>query len=483
MSVSHSSPNGQHPSAQKNGAPTNGQANGIPSLGAKAVQAPTSCQLPDNERNLLALLLNDPEAQLRVFPKLDPKVFTDKEAMQIYCIACDFWKNHDGDPLTAKILTDILTAKSDGAKSPANGAEFALLAETVWLHLRQLPTGTRDAMKDAEELARQLATPFEFSTDEALDTQLGEVEWLWEKRIPRGFLTALVAPQDEGKSTVAQDFCRTVINGGQWPDGQVCPPYEGKLLWIDTDGNLALFHQKLKEWKMPRGRFIFPPDALQELAIDNAANWKWIEAAIEKFRPPLVVIDALSGSHSGKENDTDSMKVIMKRLHALAMKYKIAIVVIHHLNKAPFGVASYPITIDRLRGSTSISQLCRSILALSTPDPAQPEARRLDVIKLNLAKKPPAVGYVLTDSGPAWGNAPEPPKERHAADDAADFLFTALANGPRNGKEVRDEAIANGLSDYALKDARKKWDIKAVKSRTSTGEWLWQLPPEKEREA
>lgn len=358
--------------------------------------------------------------------------------------------------------------------------EAAKIARTDLAKLPKRPpkSWADEAAKIAEVLIEN--GPIFFSTDTALDNALGEIEWLWDGFIPLGFLTGLVGEQDGGKSTIAQGFARLLLEGGVWPDGQRAPklPSDQKLLWIDTDGNIALFHQKLKSWNMPRGRFIFPADPLQELSIDNPRDWRWIEAAIAEFCPPLVVIDALSGSHSGKENDTDSMKFVMKRLHNLAQKYKVAIVVIHHLNKPPVGVPLYPITIARLRGSTSISQFCRSILALTVPDPNAPDARRLDVIKLNLAKKPPAVGYVLTDEGPAWGNAPEPPKQHRAADDAADFLSRALANGQRPAKGVRDDAIAEGLSDFALKQARKQLGVKATKSRSSNGEWLWELDPE-----
>lgn len=338
----------------------------------------------------------------------------------------------------------------------------------------------RPSQKIAREFVEQQEPAFEFSTDADLSERLGEVEWLWENYIPRGFVTGLVGPQDGGKSTVAQNFCQTVLIGGRWPDGQTCSIEADKLLWIDTDGNLALFHQRLKAWKMPTKRFIFPPDALMELTIDDPQSWRWIERAVEKFQIQLVVIDALSGSHNGKSNDEDSMKVIMKRLHALAQKYKIAIVVIHHLNKAPVGVPAYPLTIDRLRGSSSISQFCRSILALTTPDPARPDDRRLDVIKLNLARKPGPVGYTLGDTGPMWGDAPEPAQPRRAADDAADFLRAELAKGARPAGDLREKAIAQGLSDYALKQARKEIGVENEKSRVPNGGWLWALPPENE---
>ena len=339
----------------------------------------------------------------------------------------------------------------------------------------------RKSVKVAREFVAQCEPAFEFSTDDELDDQLGSIEWEWPKYIPRGFVTGLVGEQDTGKSTVAQDFCRTLINGGNWPDGQPTNGNADKLLWIDTDGNLPLFHQRLKAWKMPRGRFIFPPDSLQELAIDNPENWRWIERAVEKFGIRLVVIDALSGSHNGKSNDEDSMKVIMKRLHAFAQKYKIAVVVLHHLNKAGAGVPAYPITIGRMRGSGAISQYCRSILALTTPNATQPNERRLDVIKLNIAKRPGPVGYILTDDGPIWGEAPEPAQQtqpHRAADDAEDFLRTELAGGAKAAHDVRDKAIAAGLSDYALKQARKKIGIEPEKSRVPNGGWLWSLPSE-----
>lgn len=372
-----------------------------------------------------------------------------------------------------KSLDQIIAGTLEGQESKTPSAARA------WLLNSNEQYSPKSAVKIALDFVSTCEPAFNFSTDSDLDEQLGNIEWLWEKYIPRGFVTALVAEQEAGKSTVAQYFCQTVLIGGRWPDGQQCATKADKILWIDTDGNLPLFHQRLKDWKMPRGRFIFPPDSLQELAVDNPENLRWIERAIEKFRFPLVVIDALSGSHSGKSNDEDSMKVIMKRLHALAQKHKIAIVVIHHLNKAAPGVPTYPISIDRLRGSGAISQYCRSILALTTPDVTRLDERRLDVIKLNIAKKPRAVGYTLTDSGPAWGDAPEPAeptKPRRAADDAADWLSAALADGQRPASDVREEGIEQGFSDFAIKEARKILGVKATKSRVSKDAgWLWEI--------
>ena len=343
--------------------------------------------------------------------------------------------------------------------------------------------------KDARAIATRLVQEFQhiaiaerpltFSTDADLGARLGAVEWLWPRYIPRGFPTLIVGPQDGGKSTVAQDFCRTILLGGQWPDGSKCETTAEKLLWIDTEGSLALFQQRLEAWKMPRGRFIFPADPTQEINLENAEDWRWIEQVIETFRPPLIVIDALSGAHSTDENSNDGMKQLLKKLCALAQKYNIAVILIHHLNKGVAGVEEYPLKLDRIRGASTITQFCRSVLALTAPDKTAPDERRLDVIKLNLARKPEALGYTLTDDGPAWGTAPEPAQPRRAGQDAADWLRGALADGQRPAAEVRDEGIAAGFSDFALREARKILNLNVTKSRAGKNAgWNWELPPE-----
>jgi putative DNA primase/helicase len=360
-------------------------------------------------------------------------------------------------------------------------AQFSALSECAPAGLKQA-----DAKQTALDLAARIksqatsthaekpAPKFAFTTDSDLDERLGEIEWLWPGYIPRGLVTGIVADQDQGKSTIAQNFCDTILRGARWPDGTPHTPQpETKLLWIDTEGSIALFHQRAKSWGMPRGRFILPPDPLQELTVDDFEHWAWIEAAIEKFQPPLVVIDALSGAHKSKESGNDEMKLVMKKLAGLAQRFNIAVLVVHHLNKPAPGVASYPISIHRLRGASAIPQYCRSILALGTPDVNQPENRRLDVIKLNIARKPEPIGYLLTDSGPMWGQAPEAPKQRRAIDDALDFLEIAMQSGARLASDVEEEAKAEKIGGNALRDAKKVLKIKALREGGTDGRWFW----------
>lgn len=418
--------------------------------------------------------------------------------------ACTFFCDDNKDPNSLPFV-EVLQILEEWSREKTDNAPVAMQAIELWKSLEEPNVPQDDAATVAISLARQIKERstqtqsstrkskitektkgssvkefvFEFSTDLDLDNHLTDIEWEWPNFIPRGFVTAIVGDQEQGKSMVAQGLCDIKLRGTRWPDGQPhTPSPDTKLLWIDTEGSIAIFYDRVKQWQMPRGRFILPSDPLRELTVDDHESWTWIEAAIEKFHPPIVVVDALSGAHKSKESGNDEMKVVMKKLAGLAQQHNIAVLVIHHLSKPAPGMPTFPISIHRLRGASAIPQYCRSILAVGAPDPARPLARRLDVIKLNLAPKPAPVGYELTNVGPAWGEAPEAPRQRRAVDDAIDFLSIALANGMRPSDEVTSEAKANNIGMNALTDARKALKVKAKREGGKDGRWYW-YPPEK----
>ena len=315
------------------------------------------------------------------------------------------------------------------------------------------------------------------SKDTALEGLLQDITWEWPGYIPRGFLTMLVAEQEAGKSNFAQALCDLKLRGAQWPDGQPLerPHDEFDLLWLDAEGSLALFRQRMRDWGMPRGRFLLPPNPLQEIALDNPRDWEWIEGVIADYKPPLVVVDSLNGAHMSNENsnDKDGLKAVFKRLSALAQRHQIAVVLLHHLSKAAPGAARYPITLARVRGAGVNTQFCRSVLALGVPDESAPSQRRLDVIKANLCPRPPSLGYEITATGLVFGACPEPPTPRRAVDDALEFLETALANGPRLADELFQAARAEGIGSTVLREAKKNLNAKAQREGGKDGRWFW----------
>jgi hypothetical protein len=95
---------------------------------------------------------------------------------------------------------------------------------------------------------------------------------------------------------------------------------------------------------------------------------------------------------------------------------------------------------------------------------------------MNLARKPEPIGYSLTGNGPVWGDAPEVPQPRRAADEAGDFLLDILANGLVPSDDVFAEAKAKNIGVNSLKAAKKALKIKAHREGGKDGRWFWALP-------
>ena len=317
----------------------------------------------------------------------------------------------------------------------------------------------------------------EFSDDTSLDAIVGNNEWLWPNWVLRGFVTTVVAPQGAGKSHFCLDLCARLMQGQSWPDGTRNEIPCDKLLWIDTEMAVAALLQRLLDAKLPRGHFIFPADPLLALTLDNPAHIAWIEKAIKRFRPPLIVVDALSGAHRGEEKSNDHMKGVMIRLSEIAQKYKVAIIAVHHLRKASEMEPSWPISLDRVRGASAITQYSRTVIALGAPDVQQPTARRVEVIKSNFAPPPEPLGYEITSIGMAWGKAPEMPVSSKPLEAARNWLLQTLEEGMRAVDELKAECEARGEFGWrTVESAKGSLCLTVARQGGRNGQWFWSLP-------
>lgn len=71
------------------------------------------------------------------------------------------------------------------------------------------------------------------------------------------------------------------------------------------------------------------------------------------------------------------------------------------------------------------------------------------------------------------------PEEKTALGDAAEFLRTTLADGPRLSIEVISESRELGISEKTLRRAGKKEHVVARKlpsAELGKGRWEWSLP-------
>ncbi len=70
---------------------------------------------------------------------------------------------------------------------------------------------------------------------------------------------------------------------------------------------------------------------------------------------------------------------------------------------------------------------------------------------------------------------PATEEDRHAIDEAKDFLLEALASGPVNVKQVQGEAARAGISEATLRRAKTTLGIVSEKQGMG-GPWVWTLP-------
>ncbi len=309
---------------------------------------------------------------------------------------------------------------------------------------------------------------------------LPKTEWEWKGRLARGYPTCVAADPGEGKSAIAFDCVKRMLTGQAWPDGSPCVK-TSCVVWADTESSQGILLERATAWGIPLERVLMPlADPLGDFRIDNRKHWERFKNLVLLEKPGLVVIDSLRGAHSGKE-ESSAMHTIMSLVAHLARDLGICALIVHHFRKANEwekrggALAS----LDRLRGSTSISAMCRVVWGIDRPDPTS-ESRRLSIIKSNLCKAAEPLGFDITDKGVIWTKAPEQPRVESQQRRAADFLSDLLRHQPMTAEEVYDQARAAGISERTIQRAKGQLGVVILPPSGERKRWLWSLPSERE---
>jgi hypothetical protein len=182
--------------------------------------------------------------------------------------------------------------------------------------------------------------------------------------------------------------------------------------------------------------------------------------------PSLVIVDSLSTIHFKGENSIEDVRDVLGFLNTLAGENNTAVLLIHHLRKRGLLAATEPISIHDFRGSSHIIAMARSVLAMSivqdSPDLNRNGPRRLEVIKTNLARHPPALGINLRPLEPdgVWLDYGDPPKGYEPVpktEQCAEWIIKVLdaSEEPIKVKEIIQQGLNIGFSRSTLFRARK----------------------------
>lgn len=327
------------------------------------------------------------------------------------------------------------------------------------------------------------------------DVRSQPIEWLWERRIPRGTVTLGDGDPGNGKSTaVGADIAARVSQGWAMPPepgGKRVTDPAGVLLLNAEDDLARTIRPRLEAAGADLNRIHMltgirtgaegderPPVLPNDLPL--------LEELIIRHGVALVVIDPFSAylsSDIDAHKDAD-VRRCLHRMKLLAEKTRAAIFIIRHLNKLIGGPALY-----RGGGSIGIAGAVRSAMVFGR-DPKDSERYVLASVKCNLARKPKSLAYAYEPVGDvariAWigetdlgaddilghGSSNE---RQTAITQCVEAIRELLKPGPKLSKELTAELESMGYSERTVERSKRALGVKGRPAGFGVG-WQVYLP-------
>ena len=203
-----------------------------------------------------------------------------------------------------------------------------------------------------------------------------------------------------------------------------------------------------------------------------------LESAIKQTGARVLILDPIQAYLGGTMdmNRANEARDMTKRLSLLAEKYKCAILLIGHMNKAGGNKAAH-----RGMGSIDFFAVARSVLLVGRIE-GESDLRAVVQIKNNLAAFGHSKAFHLTETGFEWigdyeitadevlgGIAPKVNKLEQAKKMLRELAKTSAFV---QSSEIFDKAEELNISKRTLENAKKELGIKARRIGNS---WYWDL--------
>ena len=195
-----------------------------------------------------------------------------------------------------------------------------------------------------------------------------------------------------------------------------------------------------------------------------------LESAIKQTGARVLILDPIQAYLGGTMdmNRANEARDMTKRLSLLAEKYKCAILLIGHMNKAGGNKAAY-----RGMGSIDFFAVARSVLLVGRIE-GEPDLRAVVQIKNNLAAFGHSKAFHLTETGFEWIGDYEITADEVLGGIApkVNKLELAKTSASVQSSEIFDKAEELNISKRTLENAKKELGIKARRIGNS---WYWDL--------
>lgn len=301
-----------------------------------------------------------------------------------------------------------------------------------------------------------------------LESEIQPVEWVWEDFIPRNYVTVLGAMQGAGKTALMQDIARRITNTGEaWPDGKPIANPGANVFYLDAEGMPEAIKERAIAWQMNRRKFFYKyPQGGEIFDLGQERYQDMVLQSVYRVQPEIIFVDSLGSINTKGENNIEDVRNIFSFLTMLARDFKAGLILSHHLRKR-FGIMleGWEISLDDFRGSGHITQMARSVLALSviqtTNETDRNGPRKLEVVKTNLGPYPQPLGFEFVAGFPKgfilkWGDAPKQYRPPTKVDLCVEWLPDVLEDEPLSIGQLVELGEPEGFKKNTIWEARKK---------------------------
>ena len=310
------------------------------------------------------------------------------------------------------------------------------------------------------------------------DIEAQEIEWLWYPYIAYSKLAIVQGDPGDGKTTLILNLAAKLTKGEGLDENMKVTEPMNVIYQTAEDGLADTVTPRLLQAGADCEKVLVIDESEKSLSMLDER----IEEALIKTGARVLILDPIqaylgSGTDMNRANEVRNMT---KRLAALAEKYKCAIILIGHMNKAAGNKAAY-----RGMGSIDFYAVARSVLLVGRVE-GEPNIRAMVQIKNNLAEFGHAKAFRLSEEGFRWlgdyeitadevlgGYAPKINKLEQAKDLLRE-LSKELEKVESNS--IYDMAKEQNISKRTLENAKREMGIRA---KRENGSWYWPLDREK----
>lgn len=326
------------------------------------------------------------------------------------------------------------------------------------------------------------------------------IMWLWPTWLAAGKLTLLAGAAGAGKTTLCLGLVATLSCAGRWPDGERCLKAGNTIIWSSEDDPTDTLVPRLMAMGADLSRIHFIQGRIDDRGnrepFDPATDMDLLRETARRIGGvSLLMLDPVVSAVKGDMNKANEVRRSLQAVVDFAAEQNAAIIGITHFTKGSQGTTPQ----ERVIGSQAFAALARMVLVAAKQEDS--DMRVLARAKSNIAIDDGGISYGIEEATVGdgiettrvyWGGKVEGTareilgdvedtgEKTSERDDAVQFLYDILKDGPLPAKQVYEDARGAGFTNATVRRAQKKIGIKPYKAGDGIGEksaWYWRLPP------